>query len=104
MIAKEMEKTTVSGLHLQTMGKHGICDREKHPTMVYKGTVTQHTSKLSKGYLTEKEIDGVLHHMAWPTQSPNLNPIEMVWHELDCRLKEKQPTSAEHMWELLQDC
>ncbi|CDQ55964.1 unnamed protein product [Oncorhynchus mykiss] len=28
----------------------------------------------------------------------------MVWDELDCRVKEKQPTRAQHMWELLQDC
>ena len=35
--------------------------------------------------------------MTWP-QSPNLKPIEMVWDELDRRVKEKQLTSAEHMW------
>jgi hypothetical protein len=40
----------------------------------------------------------------WPTQSPNLNPIEMAWDDLDHRVREKQPTSAQHMWELLQDC
>ena len=27
----------------------------------------------------------------------------MVWDELDHRVKEKQQTSAQHMWELLQD-
>ena len=42
--------------------------------------------------------------MTWSPQSPDLNPIEMVWDELDHRVKEKQPTSAQHMWELLQDC
>uniref|UniRef100_A0A4W5LY69 Tc1-like transposase DDE domain-containing protein n=1 Tax=Hucho hucho TaxID=62062 RepID=A0A4W5LY69_9TELE len=46
------------------------------------------------GYLTKKEIDGVLHQMTWPPHSPNLNPFEMVWDELDRREKEKQPTSA----------
>jgi hypothetical protein len=39
MIAKEMEKTPVSRLHLQTKGNHGICDREKHPTMTYTGKI-----------------------------------------------------------------
>uniref|UniRef100_A0AAZ3S0K8 Tc1-like transposase DDE domain-containing protein n=1 Tax=Oncorhynchus tshawytscha TaxID=74940 RepID=A0AAZ3S0K8_ONCTS len=66
--------------------------------------MTQHTYRLCKGYyLTKKESDGVLHQMTWPPQSSNLNPIEMVWDELD-QVKEKQPTSAQHMWELLQDC
>ena len=42
--------------------------------------------------------------MTWPPQSSDLNPIEMVWDELDRRGKEKQPRGAQHMWELLQDC
>ena len=32
------------------------------------------------------------------------NPTHLVWDELACRVKEKLPTSAQHMWELLQDC
>ena len=65
--------------------------------------MTQHPFRLCKGYLTKTESDGVLHLMIWPPQSPNLNPIEMVWDELDHRVKEKHPTNAQHMWELLQD-
>ena len=56
----------------------------------------QHTSRLCKGYLTKKESDGVLHQMAWPPQTPDLNPIEMVWDDLDRRVMEKQPTNAQH--------
>jgi hypothetical protein len=59
---------------------------------------------LCNSYLTKMESDGVLHQMTWPPQSPNLNPIEMVWDEFDRRVKEKQPTSAQHMWKLLQEC
>ena len=33
-----------------------------------------------------------MHQMNWPPQSTNLNPIEMVWDELDCRVNKKQPT------------
>ena len=54
--------------------------------------------------VSKKESDGVLHHMTWPPQSPDLNPIDMVWDELDRRVKENQPRSAQHMWELLQSC
>jgi hypothetical protein len=42
-----------------------------------------------------------MHQMIWP-QSPDLNPIEMVWDELNCSVKKKKPTRAQHMWELLQ--
>ena len=46
----------------------------------------------------------MLHQMTWPTETPDLNSIDMVWDELDRRVKEKQPTSAQHMGELLQHC
>ena len=39
--------------------------------------------------------------MTWPPQSPN--PTEMFWDELDRRVNKRQPTSAQHLWELLQD-
>ena len=43
--------------------------------------------------MTKKESDGVLHQMTWLPQSPDLNPIEIVWDELDRRVKEKQVLS-----------
>ena len=45
-----------------------------------------------------------MYQMTLPQQSPDLNPIEMVRDEMDRRVKEKQPKSAPHMWEQLQDC
>ncbi|CDQ58310.1 unnamed protein product [Oncorhynchus mykiss] len=60
--------------------------------------MNQHTSRLCKGYLTKKESEGVLQQMTWPPQSPDPNPIEMIWEELDRRVKEKQPTSAQHFF------
>lgn len=40
--------------------------------------------------LTKKKCNGVLHSMTWPPQSSDL--------------KAKGPTSAQHLWELIQDC
>ncbi|CAJ0960826.1 unnamed protein product [Ranitomeya imitator] len=78
-----------------TLDQWEICALDNDP---------KHTSRLCKGYLTKKESDGVLRQMTWPPHSPDLNPIEMVWGELDRRVKAKGPTSAKHLWELLQDC
>lgn len=39
--------------------------------------------------------------MGWPAQSPDWAPIELVWDELDRRVKAKQPTVATNLWELL---
>lgn len=50
--------------------------------------------------MTKKESDGVLRQTAWPPQSPDLNPAEMVWEEFDCRVKEKQPKIAPNLREL----
>ena len=59
------------------------------------------TYRLCKGYLT-KEGDGVLYQMTWPPQPPDLSPIVTVWDELDRRVKEKQPTSAQILLELIE--
>jgi hypothetical protein len=92
--------------HLTSMSTTAFCrDTPSHLLLVglsfyFNRTMTQHTSRLSKGYLTKKESDGVLFQMTWPPQSPR---IHMVCNELDGRVKEKQPTSTQHIWELLQD-
>ena len=42
--------------------------------------------------------------MEWPAQTPDLKPIELVWDEMDRRMKAKEPTRATHLWEPLQKC
>jgi hypothetical protein len=92
---------------LNQHGYHSILQRYAIPAglrlvgllFIFNRTMTQHSSRVYKGYLTKEESDGVLHQMTWPPQSPDLNAIEMIWDELDHRVKEKQPASAQHMWE-----
>jgi transposase len=61
----------------------------------------KHTAKSTKRWLDETGFE-VLY---WPAQSPDLNPIEHLWNEVDRRLKSlpNRPSSREELWERLQD-
>ena len=61
----------------------------------------KHTSRLCDGYLTKKKSDG---SAASDDLASTITRPQPIWNDFDRRVKEKQPTSAQHMWELLQDC
>lgn len=63
----------------------------------------KHSSKLCRGFLMEKQKRRMMNYMTWPPQSPDLNPIELLWEEMDRRVRLKGPTSKSHMWEILQE-
>ena len=77
-----------SGKHL--IGANFLMQHDNDP---------KHTSPLCKRYL-EKESGRVLSMMDWPPQSPDLNPIELLWEQLDRKVRKKCPTSASHLWEI----
>ena len=39
--------------------------------------------------------------MKWPPQLPDINPIELLWDELDQRAKDLRPTSLSGLWNWL---
>ena len=41
--------------------------------------------------------------MEWPAQSPDLNPIELLWEELDRAIRKVCPTSEKHLSQSLQN-
>lgn len=63
----------------------------------------KHTSKLCAEFLKGKEQQNVLKLMTWPPQSPDLNPIELLWDQLDRQVRECCPTSQEDLWRKLQE-
>ena len=63
----------------------------------------KHTSKLRSSYLERKKVAGDLNIMEWPPQSPDLNPIELLWEELDRRVRDLKQTSLPCLWDCLNE-
>lgn len=63
----------------------------------------KHTAKICKMFVEQQEQEGTLKNMEWPPQSPDLNPIELLWEELDRKVRQQCPTSQTTLWAILQD-
>ncbi|KAI5706979.1 hypothetical protein M8J75_013076 [Diaphorina citri] len=63
----------------------------------------KHTSKLCKGFLASQEQQSVLKVMEWPPQSPDCNPIELLWDHLDRQVRKSCPTSQSDLMRILRE-
>lgn len=60
-----------------------------------------HTARVVKSWKQENEVDS----LPWPAQSPDLNPIEHLWDELERQVRARKllPKNRENLWEILQE-
>ena len=85
----------------QILIKHAIPSGLKligKPFHFRKDNDPKHTFILCKTYLQKKADQHFLHSMEHPPQSPDCNPIEYVWDELDIRLRKLRPKNHYDLW------
>jgi len=58
--------------------------------------------KHTAGTINQWFINNRINKLEWPAQSPDLNPIEHVWDELERPLKPYSPKNKEELWAIMQ--
>ena len=88
-ILKQYLKTSVRKLKLPSIHKW-VFQMDNDP---------KHTSKLVAKWLKDNKV----RVLKWPSQSPDLNPIEYLWAELKKRVRARRPTNLTQLHQLCQE-
>ena len=59
----------------------------------------KHTSKSTSEWLRKNKM----RTLEWPRQSPDLNPIEMLWHDLKTAVHARKPSSVAELQQFCKD-
>ncbi len=68
-----------------------VCDLKlKRTWVMQQNNDPKHTSKSASEWLKKNKIKD----LEWPNQSPDLNPIEMLWHDFKHSIHARKPSNV----------
>ncbi|KAK3551094.1 hypothetical protein QTP70_012456 [Hemibagrus guttatus] len=86
----------LNNLHPQTINLKEINLR---PQMSQQDNDPKHTSKSTSEWLKKNKMKT----LEWPSQSPDLNPIEMLWHDLQKVVHARKPSNVAELQQFCKD-
>ncbi|KAK3535322.1 hypothetical protein QTP70_007932 [Hemibagrus guttatus] len=77
-----------------------VCDLKlKRTWVLQQDNDSKHTSKSTSEWLKKNKMKT----LEWPSQSPDLNPIEMLWHDLKKVVHARKPSNVAELQQFCKD-
>jgi transposase len=93
----ELYRDILAGEFVQTLEWYSL---SKEQVIFQHDNDPKHTARITKEWLEENKVTV----LKWPAQSPDLNPIENLWNEVDRRIRNRhKPSNRDELWTTIEE-
>ena len=91
------EGTINAERYMQVLGQHKLPSKQRLfqgcPCLFQQDNAEPHSARVTKVWLRSKRV----RVLDWPAYSPDLSPIENVWHIVKRKIRQRRPRTVEQL-------